>query len=89
MTIPAAWCYFPLLLPSRQTFLPIQSHVNSQFKESLLDGQFVPKSIGNSHKKRLTHHVWWHHASLRLQTLLLRMLASVNRRAVEVKERVV
>lgn len=79
----------PPLLPPRQTFFPIRSHVNSQFKESLLDGQFVPKSIGNSHKKILTLHVWWRPASLRPQTLLLRMLARVNRRSVEVKETVV
>lgn len=30
----------------------IYSHLNSQFKESLSDGQLVPKSIGNSYKKR-------------------------------------
>lgn len=50
-------------LPDRH-FLPIQSHLNSQFKESLLDSQSVPKSIGNNCEKKHILHMWWHHASL-------------------------
>lgn len=75
MTILALGTLSPSFCLPDGHFLPIQSHLNSQFK-NLLDGQFVPKSIETVIKRDIFH-VWWHHASLILQTLLLRTLASV------------
>lgn len=62
-------------LPDRH-FLPIESHLNSQLKQSLLDGQLVPKSIETAIKRDIFH-VRWQHASLIPQTLPLRTLASM------------
>ena len=47
--------------------------------------QFVPKSIETVIKRDIFH-VWWHHASLILQTLLLRMLASLASKAQQAAE---
>lgn len=76
----------PSLRPSDRHFLTIQSHSYSQFIKSLLDGQFVPKSIGNGYKKRHIFHGWWLYASLILQTLLSRPLASMPARAQQAAE---
>ena len=80
-----AWHSFPLLLPPRWTFLGYPKQFEFPVQEYLLDGQFVPKSIETVIKRDIFH-VWWHHASLILQTLLLRMLASLASKAQQAAE---
>ena len=70
-----AWHSFPLLPPPRWTFLAYPKPFEFPVQESLLDGQFVPKSTETVIQRDIFH-VWRHHASLILQTLLLRTLAS-------------